>query len=303
MKTITLILALYINLGISAQNDLKYASYNVVFNSLVSGFGSAIHHKSNESFFHAFVQGSYKGAIGGALNYSGIKLVQVSAINNNYNLIWPGKLVNSLGTSINCNAAENKGMFSSFQMNFYFVNLNYNGKLHCKIDPLTLGYTTYLSFKKDMSFNLKTTLETGSILFDQKSNSTIFDGGLPKGIFGTSLANSAYIKPTQEYFYDFYKGKLLVGNQTINTIKQTQTIRDISIPTTCHELIHTMQYEQSYSINYLTNKFDNKYIYINFEFCTLYLAANVNGYNNNYFEHEADYFGNSNYLITNTKYH
>lgn len=266
-------LALYINLDVFGQNDLKYASYNIVFNSLIGGFGSAIHHKHNESFFYAFVQGSYKGAIGGSLNYSALKIIS----SNKMSCVWPAKLINSLGTSITINAIDNLKILSSYQIDIYCFNIRFAKNIKCKFDPLTFGYATYLSFNKSMSFDFNSTLLTGSVIFMQKEKA--YDG-LAFGLLGRCFGNTAYYQKTNEILSNVYMKD--------NKVNCDKYIQDISHRILTHEIIHTFQYER-YSIlnDFAIDKiYKSNYLYLNFNFGFLYL---ING---NAYENEANHFSN-----------
>jgi hypothetical protein len=304
-KILFIFLILIINFdGIRSQvftkDDLRFSCYNTLFNGIAGGIGAGMNKHKGESFIHAFKNNFYKGVIGGALNYGGMKIVQVSAMRNNIDLIWPGRMVNSLGTSITYNAINNSKMFSYFQTNIFCFNISYNGKIHCLLDPVTLGYAGYLLIRKDMTFNMKNSVMTGSVTFNQKSDNTIIDNGniYLSGVSGLTFGNTLFIKDVKQYLYISYHDK--IGN--INTF---QNIKDWKLQTLCHEIIHTFQYEQSYSLNNFTinklHKFSNiynKYLYINSNFGILYEINNIN-YNKNFFETEANFFGNSNYYNKN----
>jgi hypothetical protein len=302
MKKLIIILAItLLNSNIEAQRneDLRYASMNMLSNGIISGIGSSIHHKNNESLGKAFINGFWKGCLGGGLNYSAMKLVQKSAFNNNLNYVWPSRFVNSLGSSIVMNGIENKGVLSSVSMNLYFLNLMYDGKIHYKVDVLTLGYAGYLSVRKDMNFNVKTSILTGSILFDQNSDK---EKAQLLGKCGKSLGNTMYVNHTKKSTIVACTQELTIGTTKMLAPSTKESITDFSNSIICHEIIHTFQYTQSYSLNSLiTNNLYNKIkintnkVYINLNFGLLYLISNSNGYHNNYFENEADYYGNSNF--------
>lgn len=310
MKTLITLLIILFSFNLQANDHLKYASFNIGINSLIGGFGSALHKKENETFFDAFKHGFWKGALGGSLNYYGMRLVEVSASKDNLNYIWPGRIVNALGSSITYNAAANDKIWSSFNMNVFCFNVQYNGKVNLRVDPLSLGYATYLGFKKDMSFNFKNTILTGSILFEQKSDNIILDG-IDYGHYGTSVGNSLYYKPAKEYFYDHYTYNETINGNIYSFPSIVRSIKNITNYTICHEIVHTFQYEQFSSLNllYIDKAYKafkikvNKYLYINPNFGIIYLLNNIKGYDNNIFENEADFFGKSDYFTTNVNYH
>jgi len=306
MKRFFAILIIIISLNCQAQNDhLKYAAFNVVTNGIIAGIGSGIHKKEHETFFHAFGQGAWKGATGGMLNYYGMRLVEVSANNDNLNWIWPGRIINALGSSITYNAVKNDKIWSSFAMNVFFMNVQYDGKVHLRVDPLSLGYATVLTFRKDMRFDFKNSLLTGSTLFEQKADtSTLYT--IESGHFGTAFGNTTYYKPAKEYFYNYSdKGETFINDgNSYFVLTSTRTIKNITINTICHELIHNFQYEDYYYLNGLgvSSLKINKYLYINLNFGGLYFLNNLGGYDNNYFEKEADLFGKANYYKNNKSF-
>ena len=287
MKTLLIIL-LTISLTCQGQ-DLKYASINIISSSLISGVGAGIHKHSNETFFHAFKAGCWKGAIGGAVQFTSKKMIQQSAYENNFNWIWPARTIDALGTSIVTNGVQNEKIFSSFNMNLFFISLTYDKKLHCRFDPYTLGSAVVLSFNKNMTFNFENSLYTGSLLFYYKKswNNSNEDGSYGAyGETGINLGNTIYVK-------DFLR-----LNDTFNgDQKYIDFFKSMTLKTICHELTHSFQYNEYNSLNglfldNLTTKLHiYKYLNINLNFAALYLIANIQEYKYNYFENEAEYCG------------
>lgn len=251
MKTLLTIL-LTISLTCQGQ-DLKYASINIISSSIIAGVGSGIHKHSNETFGHAFVNGIWKGAIGGIVQFTSKKMIRQSAFENNYNWVWPARLVNSLGSSIVKNGCNRENILSSFYLDIWCVNLKFDNKIHCRMDLLTIGYATVLLFTKNTSFNLQTSLISGAITFNNQ-----YDYNKPNG---QSFANTIY---------------------TIKTNIKPVFDKTIFL----HEIIHTFQYSES---NYVA--IYNRYASLNINFMCIYRIQNlIVGYNNNYFENEAYYF-------------
>lgn len=307
MKTLILIISTLITLSTYGQNqDLKYAAFNTISSGIISGIGSGIHrHKSKyrnqkESFGKAFISGFWKGCVGGSLNYAGKKLIEKSSIDDTYTYVWPGKLVHSLGTSIANNGYRNEKLFDSFEMDIYFTHLRYDGKIHCQVDPITLGSAVYFSFAKDFNFNAKITLATGSIVFDKKSDNFIVDDGEIEDFkdSGQSFGNTIWRKVCKQYVYTHNSHKEVIGGEEYTIKTLDKTIVNWNKQTICHELIHTFQYSE---YNVISNFYINiKHIQINPNFAIIYSLVNINGYQNNIFENEANYFGNSNYYTKNT---
>lgn len=299
MKTLITLLITLFSFNLQANDHLKYAVFNTGINAIIGGLGSGIHKKHNESFFHAFRNGFYKGSIGGLTSYYGMRLVEVSASKDNLNYIWPGRIVNAIGSSITYNAVANDKIWSSFNMNMFCFNVQYNGKFHLRVDPLSLGYATVLAFTKDMNFNFRNSLLTGSLLFYKQSDTTTLNLVVRES--GKTIGNTFYIKPDKQFINNFYYSQ----DKSFVTLKRS--IINLSTQLINHEIIHTFQYEQFSSLNLLsTDKICksihsniNDWLYINPNFGIIYLLGNIKGYDNNIFEHEADLFGKVNYYHNN----
>jgi hypothetical protein len=291
MKSLIYILTLLITLNTFGQKeDVKYASFNIlsggITSSAIACFNKPKNHKLGKTFINAF----WKGCLGGSLNYTGKKLIQVSSKNNTYAYVWPGRIVNSLGSSMIYNGAKNEKLLYSISMNVFFTRLSYDGKLHCQIDPITLGSAVAFTFTKDMSFNFKNTLVTGSIIYSRLTNNIQIDNGklTIDELSGKSLGNTFFRSVYTDKVYYFLN---LLG------INVTDQIHKYVIQTTCHELIHTFQYSEYNIFNtlYLDKIKTNltKYINVNANFGIVYLICNSRGYKNNPFERGANYFGYS----------
>lgn len=294
----TTILFLLISVSIQAQ-DLKYASLNILSNSLIGGIGSGIHKQKNETFWQAFKQGAWKGSVGGALNYGSKKMLQISSKNNTYTYIWPARITNSISNSINYNAIQNKPIFSSFYFTAWFINMQFDGKIHWKIDPYTLGSAILLSFNENNSFNLKNSLITGSLFFNRKRDNKILSWWDIKkyGTQGQTFGNTIWAKncDVYDYVYDHFD-TTIINNKIVLIPSPTTIIKSIDKQIVLHEMIHTFQYEQ-FNINPLTiDKICNKlninikHLNINPNFGIIYTIFNISGYYNNIFEKEANNF-------------
>ena len=116
MKYIILILAILITIDVKAQREYMRAEmigYNVGLNALNAGIARIINKKPNENIKDVFLDGLWKGAIGGAINYASKELVLQIHQNNKPDLLWTSRLVNTLGNSVTYNAANNDGSFAS----------------------------------------------------------------------------------------------------------------------------------------------------------------------------------------------
>ena len=289
------------------HNDIKYG----ITNTLSGGFTSAIiacfNKPNNKTIPETFLNAFYKGCIGGSLNYSGMKLIQQSAYNNTYSYIWPARFINSFGNSIIYNAANNQKILSSFTTNVFFANIAIQkNKLSFKIDPFTLTSFITLSCIDNYNFDLNGTIKTGSLLFTEK-NDIIHDMYII-GQVGANFGNTIITKDAKRYHWN-------INNVNDELLIDNNYIKNYSFQITCHEIIHSFQYEKYQSFNILTtdkicnhiNTNLNRFFLINPNFGILYLLNNINGNSHNYFENEADFFGNSdfnnqnNYTIHNIK--
>lgn len=308
---LTILLLNFINLEaqpLTNVDDRKFFIGNVLSSGVVCSINACVNKSSKKSFSKTLVNSFWKGCLGGVLDYTGKKLVQESSYKNSYSYIWPAKLIHSMGTSITENGANNQKIFSSISMDIYFTHIKYDGKIHCQIDPITLGSAMYFSTTKNFTFNPKVSLATGTVVFDKKPDDFIPDGNATY-LFkdaGQAIGNTIWRKVCKQWWYDWY-GK--IQNPVYGTV-YTSDIRSIKTydkSTICHELIHTFQYSEYniFSTSYM-NKINLKILNnfnINMNFALMYSIANLNGYQNNYFENEADYFGKSILSEINSTYH
>jgi len=217
MKTLISILILssltlksYNQTILNDHEDRKYFAINVVTSGIISGVQSCIINKpKHQTVFKTFINGFSKGSLGGVVQYSSKKIIEVGAYKNTLDYVWPARIVNTIGNSICWNASQNKSILSTIHFQLYFSNLTYEfktKKLDWQIDLVSLGYTTYLFLNKGYDFNLKTSIQTGSIYFDKNVLDTIYDGNyLKPGTMGTSVGNViTTFKYIKTYFYDWY---------------------------------------------------------------------------------------------------
>jgi hypothetical protein len=302
VKAIILLLVT-LNLNVCGQKeDVKYASFNILSGGITSSAIACFNKPKGQKLGKTFIQSFWKGCLGGSLNYTGKKLIQISAKNNTYAYVWPGRIVNSLGSSIVYNGANNEKLLHSVSMNVFFTRLSYDGKLHCQIDVITLGYAGILSFKKNMNLNFKNTILTGSIFFNLNSDTTTLNETEHFGISGETFGNTFYRKVCKRYVTTIIDKPNVINQYTTLPFTVVRTIKNYDIQTSCHEIIHTFQYEQFSAFNILsTDKICNllktnlnNYLYINPNFELIYSIGSINKYSNNPFEKEAYLFGQNN---------
>jgi hypothetical protein len=314
MKKFYLLLMLSIlfqkNLVAQLTNDNKFFIGNVISSGIICSVNACINKSNNQSLGKTIINSFWKGCLGGVLNYGGKKLIEESSFQNSYKYIWPGRIIHSIGSSITYNGSKNQKLLSSFNIDILFLNVNISDRLKCRIDPITIGYSGILLFNKDFKFNFKNSLLTGSMFFDKKSDDFIVDGG-EIDLFQTSgeaIGNTIWRKINKQYFYDFYTQKIKIDGEYYNSTVVNKTIKIFDKNVVCHEIIHTLQYNQynvfnSIYIDKINNNLLKNIFYININFGIIYYAVNLNGYNKNYFEKEASYFGKSDFFSNNSAYH
>jgi hypothetical protein len=301
MKTTILFIILStLNLSVFSQKeDIKYASFNIISSGIASGTIACFHKPKNQSLRKTFINSFWKGCLGGTINFSSKKLLKESIYKNSYGFVWPSKILNSIGSSIIDNGSKNEKIFSSISMEIFFTNLKYDGKLHCQIDPFTLSSAIVSTFSKNITFNPQISIATGSIVFDKIEDDKIrIDnyGIYFEGVSGKNYGNTLYRAVISDKMKNFLKDFFTLQTREDFSIIFKE-IQKVERKTTIHELIHTFQYtEYYYDSNLHISKISLKYskylnnLYLNPNFGIIYLSFNVFGYNNNYFEEEANYF-------------
>lgn len=272
MKTLIFLLILSISINSFAQEDLKYASLNILSNSIIGGIGSGIHKHSNQTFWAAFKQGAWKGSISGVLNYGSKKMLQIQAGKENldWRLCWGSKIVNSVSNTVLYNATMNESdLMANYSINIGFLRLSTKYKV--QVDPISLGCFGY-AFLMGGKFNAKMSAITGVAYFNYSWKKSYIDS------LSRKKAN-----------YDKY-GITYAQNIMIQT--------NVSESVALHELTHTyqrLQYSQINNFFKIYNKYENfKWIHNDLSsFDILYFIQNKTiGYKNNVFELEADFMYN-----------
>jgi len=263
--------------GISQNNDFEAGLFNVGIGSVLGGVGAVINKEPDEKFGKIFLKGLGQGALGGYLVFESKRLVRKFAESENYNYVWPSKILNSAGTSIIENAAANRDFWAKWHINVGFnrieVNTEEKFKIKYRLMPFALYSAIYNSTKGNL--NLNKSLKLGTIVF-QSTQIKMPNG---KNANGFSATNSIVILDNL--------------NGTI---------------TEAHELIHTYQYESFSGINSFIHLNEIKrmkgskiyqiYSKIFFTDFNAILDTGLNQietwtakkYRDNYFEEEAYYF-------------
>ena len=236
--------------------------------------GAIINKGPNQKFGKTLLKGLGQGALGGYLVFESERLVREFARTGDYGYVWPSKFVNSAGTSIIENAAANRDFWARWHLNIGFnrleVNTKENFRLSYRIMPFSLIMTGYSATQGE--FDLKTSLRVGSFVFRSKP--------AEEGPYGTAPANSIILDEG------------IKGN--------------VALP---HEIIHTYQYERLSGFNSffptiekkVSGKmnisefygFYKKVFYTDYNFILhsmAYSIADLQGYDDNFFENEAEYY-------------
>jgi len=244
------------------KDDVKFIGYNVISSMIIGGLGSGVHHKHNETFIHAALNGVWKGSISGVTQ----SISKLSIRDNDY--LITSRLIHSISQSMMCNAYNNKPLISNYYLTLYCFNFHTDfRKVDVKIDPLTIVSVTYLTFSKGYSFDIKQTLYSGSIVYISSHKPII------QGItIGQSVGNTISAFKNSDPFF------------------QPLAYSDANFKSNLrHEEIHTLQYDE---FDVFTPKFHDKifkYVNVNINFLTTYsINSLVNGYKGNYFEKEAN---------------
>jgi hypothetical protein len=291
MKTLTIIL-LAIALNCQAQNDhLKYAVFNTGINAIIGGIGSGIHHKKCESFIHAFGQGCWKGVISGSLNTISKEMLSIQADKDvlNWKLCWSSKIVNSVSNTMLYNATMNESnLFKHYAIDIGFLRFSTDYKV--QIEPISLGcFAGIMITGGNLNVNQSLTIGTPVFEYEFKRNNNFFS--TYNLSLGQTLANNIMIEKRHQLTVirnENNSSSLLITNKVVTN-------------TLLHENCHVYQRLQWSKINNffnIYNKYENlKYFHNDLSmFDVLYFGQNLTlGYNNNIFEHEANFFGKSNY--------
>lgn len=266
------------------SQEIGLAGKNILFGGIVSGIGSGLNKEHSESFTKAFLRGFKWGSVGGFVVYLGKKTSYTINSTEQLYFGWGTKLVHSLGTSIIYNSAIGESPFSKYYTNVGFIRfeINLNEKFNTKV--------------KVMPFSL------GSFIYGLTKHSIVVDESLKLGT-PLFIADSS-----------FFEGRFL-GLSGYNTIMIAGELKEFKFRTIAHENIHTMQFNEFYTLNTWFNKPQKKindniqdsktkqilfdYIFLDVPYQklinSLYPSSGACFYKNP-FELEAEHFAINNYI-------
>lgn len=266
MKKLVIIL-LFITSAAKAQ-EVKYAVYNTVSSGLIGGVGAGLNKHKGQSFFQAFKRGFVKGCVGGAVSYSS------KYFNMKTNLIWPSRIINSIGSSMTYNTIRNNSLFSQINIQFYFGYITLkNKKIGYDLDLITIASSLYMF--SAYRFDVKNTINSGSLVFQNNDTS-----GKTRGkAFGNCIW---YKESSKNVVGELKEYKILKATIYIPEVVNVNTTQSIIN----HEIIHTFQYD---NYNFYNPVKINK-LRVNLNFAIMYTISGT--YKYNLFESEANYYSN-----------
>lgn len=280
--TLLFILALLFSKDLKPQKhqDLQLFVYNVSFNGVTAGIGSMINKPKNTKWHTAFLQGLYKGSIGGVMIYAGKKATYLINKERNYGYGWPAKFLHSVGLSITENGALAKPILANYHVNIGLtrldIDLTAKPRFHLRLLPFS-AYTMYWGFKYGKRLDFKKTIMVGEIVFSNPYS--FFVGPAKRQSEALSLG-----------------GCIVLG-------KEYGSGRHYSVS---HEMVHQLQFREYMIFNTWFNKLGTKlnnakipkllkkHVYPDLPYNWLFILAEGRhpppGYFKNFYEFEAERF-------------
>ena len=291
MKTL-LLLSLSVTLslpGVSQDQPYRvqraeFAMYNMGMGALAGGVGAWVNKEKEQKWHRVFFKGMAQGLLGGYLMHQGKNLTYQIYAQERYAYAWPAHLVHAAGASIVQNAASNRNFWEHWHINLWLLRLDYDlpdRRFQARVFPS--GVYGYFYLHKDGNLSLSKSLKTGFIFLENKS---------AKAYGGRAAATTMAVE-ADEFNYT----------------------RNYQYEVTAHEVVHSLQYEGAVYFNPLLNKADAKWKekfrwyktlsrFIYFDFNGIYdlISYELEGWTNNpcywdnFFEKEAEHYGNRKYL-------
>lgn len=264
----------------SQSNKTEAAVYNIGIGSIFSGIGAIINKKPNEKLGKVLLKGLAQGALGGYIVYESKNLLAKVAEEERLELNWGAKVVNSAGISIIENASSNRNFWEQWNFHFGFNRLEFhtkdNFKIRYKILPAAFLLTAYSAIGN--KFELDRTLRSGEFIFS--SNEIVLnEEGLrragiaigPSIIFDSQFLNN-YNIITHEFVHSYQYNDFNFLNTYINKPLQ--------------------EFEEGSKFFSRINKIFHYDIQAPFGAGLYLLEARKEGYYNNHFEREAEFYTN-----------
>ena len=268
----------------SGNQEAQMAVYNVALGGLTAGIGAVINKQKNTNWKKVFVKGFWQGSLGGALNYSAKKTLNLINQQNKKIYALPAKILHAAGLSIIENAALNEPFLQNWNINYgpvrFDFSVGHNRKFKARFLPESI-YSVYKA-SKVASFDIKTTLLTGNLIFTNTSKVLISNRN--SEVEGMSFGRSIAI------------GIDWIGSNWVLS----------------HEMVHQFQYDDYQVLNTWLKPFENhieskllttiftKYVYADIPyFWFFYSAQGINKPNsyNNFYEFEAERFALNTFIV------
>lgn len=235
-KIITIPLLLMILATATAQSNQQYFLYNTLFSGVSGSIGSMIH-RNDKTLAKAALDGFIKGSLGGAVIYGAKYSTRYIDRHKSQTVGWVSHLLSATGSSMLDNAFHNQKLFSKWEMELYGFRLTYTDKMQVRLQP----FATYGMIRSAIihEFDLAATL---------RSSYPIFRTSKIRGYNASGLN--------------------IEGSISIRYIEDDQRAVkvDESYKTLGHEIIHSIQRNQSQFLNTTMTKVIplNKYLYFDY---------------------------------------
>jgi hypothetical protein len=263
------------------QQKRQLFTYNVLLNGFIGGIGGVINKSKGEKPLVVFGRNFLKGALGGMITYQAkYQLYQLKRPEN----FWYAPLIRAgyyVGYSFTYNASLNRSIFNSYHSQFYLFNFDMQFKGGVRVLPrisvlsaLSAGGFVVLGDKLD----LKNSLRYGLFYFRQNGKYELIRDGL-------GLHNSIEIISED----------------------QKSFTPDLKYSAIAHEMVHTFQFPDYFSISNLYapsikratrsngyRKLSN-YFFLDIPYFPL-LYVFQNKYRENFYEFEAYHFEMRSYV-------
>ena len=268
----------------SGNQEAQMAVYNVALGGLTAGIGAVINKQKNTNWKKVFVKGFWQGSLGGALNYSAKKTLNLINQQNKKIYALPAKILHAAGLSIIENAALNEPFLQNWNINYgpvrFDFSVGHNRKFKARFLPESI-YSVYEA-SRVASFDLKSSLLTGNIVYTNRNNLVIYTRN--HAVSGLSFGRSIAV------------GADWIGSNIV----------------LAHELVHQFQYDDYQVLNTWFKPFEKhikskllttiftKYVYADIPyFWFFYSAQGINKPNsyNNFYEFEAERFALNTFIV------
>lgn len=277
-------LFIIISFSTNAQaNDTEAALYNVGFGAVFGTVGAIINKSPDEPLGKVVKKSLWQGALGGYITFESKRILREARIQEQWEYFWAAKLVNAAGTSIKENAALNKDFYDRWHLNIGFSRLEFNTKdkfsVKYKLMPVAFVYNVDALFR--YKFEVGQSLRVGEFVYSTgKLESSNYDTVRAAATAGYMVFNKTYLKQ-----FDV----------NVHEIVHLYQSNDYSIFNTYLNKSLAKWSEKNKSVNWFNEHLYTEYHYLILRPHYIFETKNANRYYNNFFEHEAGYFGGTLY--------